>query len=113
MEAPHRVVGGIIDNVIGGINGAGRGIVGAVQGAGKTVVYGLDKPFQSITGKRGPIMIVDKLGDGAVSAAENAAERGFFGTIQTAGHGISGALDEPIDAVTSGLGKFKMPGSKR
>lgn len=112
MEYPHRVVGEGLDSVVNGINSAGRSVVGAVQQAGKSIVLGLDKPFRSVTGKEGPIMIIDKLGDGAVNAAENVAERGFFGTIQTAGSGIQKALDHPLNQISSGMGKFHFPGSK-
>lgn len=95
-EAPHRVVGKMLNSIGGSAKGVGESVVGGLKGAGGGIAEALDKPFHSLTGKSGPHQIVDRLLDGVADATNNAGASAI-GTIQILGEGISKALDHPWD----------------
>lgn len=92
-QSPHRAVGRIVDTIVGSVRSLGNSLVGAVKGAGHGVVNGLDAPFTAITGKEGPLHIVDRLADGAIDAGVNFVDSGVVGSVQKAGEGVMEALD--------------------
>jgi hypothetical protein len=98
-QTPHRV----LDNICGGIVGAAEGLlrsgVNAVKGAGKEVIRALDTPVRDITGKEGPINMVDRVADGIVDAGENFVENGIVNTAKTAKEGVMRALDHPPEQI--------------
>jgi hypothetical protein len=108
----HRMIDKVADGVANGITGFVGTAAGAIKGLGKSVMTGLDKPFNEITGKEGPHRILDRAADGIVDAGVNFVDNGVVGTARTAGKGIMRALDQPLEQI-KGMGKFEMPWKKR
>lgn len=99
MATPHRVVDSIADGIANGAKGLIRAAAVAVKGAGSSIVSAVDKPFRSITGKEGPIMMADRFANGAVDTATDFAENGVIGGMQAAGKTVMKALDHPSEQI--------------
>ncbi len=111
MEYPHRVVGGVADGLVSGVRGLGNSLVGAVKGGGAALTSAIDRPFQMVMHKPGPIKVVDTLANSALDAGVNFVDKGIVGSVQIVGNGIMKALDQPLDEI--GKGGFSMPKLRR
>lgn len=110
----HRALDSVLDGIASGATGLVGSITGSIKGVGKSVVNGLDRPFEDITGKKGPINIADRAADGFLDAGMNFFNQGVVGSLKTAGKGVMRALDQPFEQLKGGnLGKFEMPWRKR
>lgn len=99
MATPHRVVDSIADGIANGARGLINSAAAALKGAGSTIVGAVDKPFRSITGKEGPLMMADRLANGAVDTATDFVDGGIIGGMQSAGKTVMKALDHPPEQI--------------
>jgi len=101
------MVDNVLDGVASGATGLVSGVSGAVKGVGKSVMSGLDKPFNALTGKEGPHRMADRAADGFVDAGVGFVNTGIVGSVQKFGKGIMRALDHPLEQLH--LDKMEMP----
>lgn len=97
MATPHRVVDSIADGIANGAKGIISSVASSLKSAGSTIVDAIDKPFRSITGKEGPIMMVDRFANGAVDTATDFVDNGVIGGMQAAGETVMKAMDHPSE----------------
>ncbi len=110
----HRVVDSVMDGIAGGATGLVNSVTGSIKGVGKSVVTGLDRPFEDLTGKKGPLNIADRAADGFLDAGVNFFNQGVVGSLKTAGKGVMRALDQPLEQIKGmNMGKMELPWRKR
>lgn len=99
METPHRIVDDVLNGFASGITGLVRSGANAIKDAGRHITQALDKPIEEITGKEGPIKMVDDVAEGFIDAGVNFIDNGVVGTAQTAKEGFMKALDHPTEQI--------------
>ena len=109
MDTPHRVIDRAIDGALDGVKGIVNNVVGGIQGMGEDVMRGVDTPLRDATGLTGPHRIIDSVLDGYLDAAKNGINQGFISSIQIFGEGVSKGLDNPIQAIGAPLGNGGLP----
>lgn len=96
-QAPHRVVDSLLDGVANSAQGVVASIIGGLKGAGEGMSVALDKPFKELTGKSGPLCIIDRALNGYADAVKNGINNGGIASLKIMGEGITRALDHPIE----------------
>jgi hypothetical protein len=99
MDTPHRVVDSIANGIVGGFTGLLHSGANAIKDAGRNITRALDTPVEDITGKEGPIKMVDDVAEGFIDAGVNFVDKGVVGTAQTAKEGVMKALDQPTKQI--------------
>lgn len=109
-QAPHRVVDNMVGGIFKSIEDLARSGVNSIRSAGKNLIKTLDTPVQDITGKEGPIYMVDRVADGIVDAGTNFIEDGVIDSAKKAKEGAMKAMDHPVEELgfPPKLGGFKL-----
>lgn len=109
-DTPHRVVDDVLNGIASGVTGLITSGASAIKNTGRTITSALDKPFQEVTGKEGPIKMLDPLGEGIVDAGVNFVDDGIIGTAKIAKEGVMEALDQPTEQIgfPPKLGAFQL-----
>ncbi len=105
MEAPHRVIDGMLDKVASGATGLVNSVGGTIRSTGAQITDALDKPFEMV-GIQGPHHMVDRALNGMGGAITDFVDNGVIGSARAAGKGVMSALDHPIEQL-SGVGAMK------
>jgi hypothetical protein len=96
---PHRMVDNVCTGIVKSITGFLDSGANAIKNTGRSITQALDTPFEDITGKKGPIKMLDSVGDGIIDAGVNFVDSGIVGSARTAKEGFMKALDQPPEQI--------------